>query len=308
MVQSSTRITRAMVDRRPKPKLQVDPSPSITTQYFRDLNRLVRKVMRLAKELIFPVLDKYESRYAMAPQATRGFQDDDFGLELENAFRGLESQLEGLDRMAERIATDRLSQANKEHRRKFVKAWNEEYGVNVSKQLAEPVVIYGRLKDADTVVPIKQAIRRNVDLIKTIPKQNLAQIRKAIEEGIKNGDDSYSLKKVIKELEGKNKNRAKLIARDQLQKLNSNLNQARQQTLGIRGYIWRTSNDERVRQSHKDNNGKRFQWDKPPSGTGHPGDDIQCRCVAEPDLGELIPSLNPDLQKLGPKRRNRITI
>ena len=80
--------------------------------------------------------------------------------------------------------------------------------------------------------------------------------------------------------------RAKLIARDQVAKLNGELTKERQTDLGVTGYIWRTVGDERVRDEHADNDGQFFTWDSPPS-TGAPGEDIQCRCWAEPVLPEL---------------------
>jgi SPP1 gp7 family putative phage head morphogenesis protein len=46
-------------------------------------------------------------------------------------------------------------------------------------------------------------------------------------------------------------------------------------------YIWRTRGDNKVRASHTANNGKLFAWDNPPP-TGHPGEDYNCRCIAEP--------------------------
>ncbi|MBM3616936.1 MAG: hypothetical protein FJX23_00130 [Alphaproteobacteria bacterium] len=46
-------------------------------------------------------------------------------------------------------------------------------------------------------------------------------------------------------------------------------------------YIWRTSGDDKVRNAHAVNNGKLFRWDVRPS-TGHPGEDYNCRCKAEP--------------------------
>ena len=55
---------------------------------------------------------------------------------------------------------------------------------------------------------------------------------------------------------------------------------------GVEEYIWSTSGDSRVRESHKKLNGKRFRWDDPPvvdEKTGrrcHPGEDYECRCVA----------------------------
>ncbi|MEG6507839.1 phage minor head protein [Methyloligella sp. 2.7D] len=46
-------------------------------------------------------------------------------------------------------------------------------------------------------------------------------------------------------------------------------------------YIWRTRRDDRVRPSHRENEGKVFAWDDPPP-TGHPGEAYGCRCWAEP--------------------------
>ena len=36
------------------------------------------------------------------------------------------------------------------------------------------------------------------------------------------------------------------------------------------------------RGTHKGKEGKRFKWNRPPRDTGHPGEDYQCRCTAEP--------------------------
>jgi len=100
--------------------------------------------------------------------------------------------------------------------------------------------------------------------------------------GTNQGSKAVSMIQQIRQIGNVTVNRARLIARDQTAKLNSTLNQQRQQNLGVTQYIWRTSGDGRVRETHKDNNGKVFNWDKPPKDTGHPGHDINCRCVAEP--------------------------
>ena len=57
--------------------------------------------------------------------------------------------------------------------------------------------------------------------------------------------------------------------------------------MGIKQYIWSTSGDERVRDSHAENDGKIFSYDDPPP-TGHPGDEINCRCVAIPYFGDKV--------------------
>ena len=46
-------------------------------------------------------------------------------------------------------------------------------------------------------------------------------------------------------------------------------------------YIWHTVGDEKVRDYHAAREGKVFNWYIPPAG-GHPGEDYNCRCWAEP--------------------------
>jgi len=74
--------------------------------------------------------------------------------------------------------------------------------------------------------------------------------------------------------------RSKVIARDQVAKANSTFNQLRQREAGIERYRWSTSMDRRVRPTHRANRGRTFRWDTPPATTGHPGNDIMCRCSA----------------------------
>lgn len=50
-------------------------------------------------------------------------------------------------------------------------------------------------------------------------------------------------------------------------------------------YVWRTLRDERVRPSHRMNDGRVFSWSDPPA-TGHPGEDYNCRCEAVPFVAD----------------------
>lgn len=80
--------------------------------------------------------------------------------------------------------------------------------------------------------------------------------------------------------------RAELIARDQTLKLNGAITSTRQQAAGVSQYVWSTSLDDRVRDEHAELEGQTFDWSNPPA-PGHPGEDIQCRCVAVPVVSEL---------------------
>ncbi len=88
------------------------------------------------------------------------------------------------------------------------------------------------------------------------------------------------------------RSKADLLARDQVLKLNAKITRERHQAAGITEYIWTTSNDERVRETHEELEGETFSWDDPPvtneaGDRNHPGEDYQCRCVPYPVLPEL---------------------
>lgn len=94
----------------------------------------------------------------------------------------------------------------------------------------------------------------------------------------------------LKERGSVSESRAELIARDQSSKTMGSINQFRQRHAGVTSYTWSGSLDERERETHLANEGKEFQWSDPPAETGHPTEDISCRCVAIP----VIPDLEGD--------------
>jgi hypothetical protein len=59
------------------------------------------------------------------------------------------------------------------------------------------------------------------------------------------------------------------------------LSNEEQQEAGYTHYVWHTQGDDRVRGAHAVNEGRLFSWNNPPV-TGHPGEDYNCRCWAEP--------------------------
>ncbi|WP_149789218.1 minor capsid protein [Lutimaribacter pacificus] len=65
-------------------------------------------------------------------------------------------------------------------------------------------------------------------------------------------------------------------------------------------YIWRTRDDGKVRSSHAAREGQVFSWDDPPVG-GHPGEDYNCRCTADPYYPETSEYLRLSINGLGTK-------
>lgn len=142
---------------------------------------------------------------------------------------------------------------------------------------------------------IKSTLLVNVSLIKSIPEKLLGDMRILIDLAYKEG---WSITKLTEEINGKfevSKNRARLIARDQIGKLSSSINKIEQLSLGITEYIWSTSHDDRVRLTHSVMNNKICQWNDPTTYRDkvnqelkkrssingvekQVGEDFQCRC------------------------------
>jgi SPP1 gp7 family putative phage head morphogenesis protein len=121
-------------------------------------------------------------------------------------------------------------------------------------------------------------------LVSDLSKEQVDKISISTMRGVQEGKTWREVAQDIAKGNGICERRAALIARDQISSLNGALTRKLQMDAGITHYIWRTSLDERVRPSHKANEGKMFSWDSPPANTNnnHPGGDYQCRCTAEP--------------------------
>lgn len=169
-----------------------------------------------------------------------------------------------------------FQQVNKFNYEQFQKLNNSIFGIDVFSN--EPW-----LKDQSKIFSAQ-----NAQLIKSLPIEELARVSQDVERGLQQGVRFTDIAETIQKSFGITHRRAKLIARDQTQKLNNSLTKLRQQEVGVEEYIWQTSDDERVRQTHKDNDGKKFRWDTPPPITGHPGNDVNCRCIARPVLDKLL--------------------
>lgn len=137
---------------------------------------------------------------------------------------------------------------------------------------------------------LKSTVSENVQLIGKMTDDNIRSIQGIVQRGIRGGETSKTIGKNIQEQTNTTRNRARLIARDQVSKLNGTLTELRQVDVGVSKYTWRDSDDRRVRPTHQQNDGKVFTWNKAPS-TGHPGQDIQCRCTAEAIFDETIDEL-----------------
>ena len=148
-------------------------------------------------------------------------------------------------------------------------------------------------------------VAENSRLIKTIPERLLDRVESVVYDAIRSGESPASLARNLQKVFNITKNRAKIIARDQIAKLQGNLTRTRNLALGITQYQWLTSRDERVRHSHEVLESKICSWTdediykkseqdrswkKRTSIAGvtkHPGQDIMCRCTSLAIIGGL---------------------
>lgn len=138
---------------------------------------------------------------------------------------------------------------------------------------------------------LEEFAAENVALIKSIPEEYFSRVEKTVLRAARTGERAEDVAAQLQKDYDVSESRAQLIARDQIGKFYADLQEARQRDLGVDAYIWRTMQDERVRDTHEAHEGKRYLWSQPPAGTGHPGEDYQCRCYAEPDLSAVLGQL-----------------
>jgi SPP1 gp7 family putative phage head morphogenesis protein len=124
--------------------------------------------------------------------------------------------------------------------------------------------------------------------IKGFAQREIEEIRRLTQANMAQGARVDRLTKIIESQYNVAKRRAAFIAENETSLAISKFREARYKEIGANSYIWSTSKDERVRDSHRDLEGKSFSWDSPPvvdtatGRRGHPGQDFNCRCVAIP--------------------------
>jgi SPP1 gp7 family putative phage head morphogenesis protein len=132
---------------------------------------------------------------------------------------------------------------------------------------------------------------QNASLIKSIPTRYFSEIEASTIEAFRSGTRAEDLADDLQDRYGVSESRAELIARDQIGKLNAQVNETRQRELGVEHFTWRTSKDERTCPVCAPLDGKVFSWDKPPA-KGPPGEiHPRCRCTGEPMVDEVIDKL-----------------
>jgi len=144
---------------------------------------------------------------------------------------------------------------------------------------------------------MQATIAENVQLISNLAEQHIAEVQGAVMRSVAAGRDITGLANDLQKRLGITKRRATLIARDQNNKMNSNINRVRQMDMGIKTAIWiHSAGGKEPRHDHVEANGKEYDIAtgefldgfKLKDGSGiFPGQLINCRCVSK----AVIPGL-----------------
>lgn len=140
--------------------------------------------------------------------------------------------------------------------------------------------------NAPTGELMRALLDEQVTLIKSIPLEAAQRVHEWTIAGVEDATRAREVAEAIKSSNDVAANRATLIARTEVARTSSKLTEARAGHVGSEGYIWRTSGDSDVRDSHREMNGKYVRWDTPPTltdgTTTHAGQIYNCRCYPEP--------------------------
>lgn len=242
--------------------------------------RELEKARELIRQLLIPRLEEIEGRARIT--TTDRADVEPWSETVKGILAQARTRFAESERILENAATVAANQ---------VSSFNK---VEVTRQLRGVLGVDIFVGEPELAEAMAAAISESTALIKTVPARYFEKVEGITMRSFRTGSRASEVGKEISARFGVSAKRGAFIARDQTNKLNGQLTRNRQINLGVKGYIWRTALDERVRDDHADLEGTKHSWDNPPvvdMRTGrreHPGGDFNCRCTAEPNLEQLL--------------------
>jgi SPP1 gp7 family putative phage head morphogenesis protein len=276
-----------MKNKKPKRLSPIKESRAVELYYYKELRKIVKEMENDVRNELYPALSEAKITTDNNPLVTLWI------------LANLREKWGKIDLIAKNISSNFVNKLNNVNRDKFLKSVNRGLGIDIETMVNE--------KGLNDIVALQR--QKNEVLIKSIPEEFFKGIEIEIQNGISNGLRPEQIKKNmsgikgIRSLFGKLENRIKMIARQETAVINSQLTKARYESAGVELYEWSTSEDERVRESHRVLNGKickmndntvyadsiedakKGKWKKRSSiGAVElaPGIDFNCRCTRLP--------------------------
>lgn len=244
-----------------------------------------RKLADLFSEIEDIILYNINNNLPSLVSQAKQNRPDSYILKLDDYVDQLESILQSTKFSIDRFIDN--SNLNQEIERQAldISAFNKAQFIKV---IQSAVSVNPIINELYLPAQIKSFVQQNTDLITNLTAQQNQRITNILYQGLNQGESVDTLQNKIKASFNFTDNRIALIAQDQTSKFNGQLTQLRQNELGVDEYIWRTVQDERVRASHASKEGRVFQWSNPPADTGHPSNDVRCRCHAQPIITDAM--------------------
>ena len=159
----------------------------------------------------------------------------------------------------------------------------------MSKEIGQGLRV--ELTSAPTGAAMQELMQDQVGLITSLPTTAADRVHRLVAQAMIESTRAADIAAEIARTSDVTEARARLIARTEVARAASVLTESRAVYAGGEGYIWRTSGDGNVRDSHREMDGKYVRWDTKPrlsDGTvTHAGQIYSCRCFADPVLPNL---------------------
>lgn len=308
------------------------PKWIIPTAYYRQYRKIILTILNKyigITESLFPLLENWSKEVkSIKEDAINKFnndliQDEYIKIELYNIRDQWEEELENINVNE----YEKVFENEKESLKRtllsmgvLISVFNRKQWEKMTKQQFgfEPF-IYEKWENSI----LNFWVNRNVNLIKGLTDEYRKKIIDTIFSENAKGLSVAELQSKLKKINSTFSDyRTNLIAKDQINKINNQLAEQRQKDAGVETYIWRTAKDERVvgnpsgkyptgnevHHNHWIMEGLLCRWDDPTVYSDdngaiwkkrtsempqvHPGEEINDRCIAEPNFEPIINKVN----------------
>lgn len=147
---------------------------------------------------------------------------------------------------------------------------------DIDEDRREELIALGRIDPPSELR--RQWDKENRSLIKSIQRDHFQGVVETIVEAAATATAVGVVARHARKRYGIVRRRARTIADDQSEKLAGRIDKSRQVAAGLDKYRWRTMLDDRVRDAHAAREGQVYSWAESPI----PGEEVNCRCAAEP--------------------------
>lgn len=236
----------------------------------RDLARLYVAIVRVwaegARDLVMPTYRRSLAQH----QASDG------------AFKDSAQDIE----MALGMVEDRAVRATFSFRNLF-KSWAERLVLWHTNKIvsnlkyAANVDLSTQITAGETTQTIEDIVARNVALVRDISDEARGRISDIVFRGLQERKPTRDVAREINAAVQLGRDRSLRVAMDQTQKLSAQLDQERQEQLGITEFIWIHSDKKNFRPEHKERDGKTFAWNSEVGQNDPPGRLPFCGCKAK---------------------------